>query len=172
MLDGENAATAGRQFLMKINRVSVLIDTPNIAKGVERLYKVNFRTNYQKILELAAGFGIVGQTCTLVNDGASPRFKTSLQRLGFERRKSHVVDCDEALIAMAVRIHPETDVLVLGSGDKHYRSVIKLLSAANIPTMICAVDSSCGKSLKAIGDAYLEVPVKELVAISLAARSA
>ena len=144
-------------------KVLVLIDTPNISRSVFRKYGECYRADYRKLYQLAASIGRVSHACALVNDGVSPLFSETLRRIGFEPRPSHAFDCDDALIAHAVRFHRAIDTLLLCSGDKHYSRLVEILKAVGVKVIVCAVDGSCSRRLKSLGNDYIEIPVRDQI---------
>ncbi len=141
-------------------RISILVDTPNVARSVTRHYGVGSYADYQGIYSCASKFGAVSHACALVNDGVSPRFTASLRTLGFTVQESHAFDCDDALIARAIRLQPATDIFMLCSGDGHYLRLVQLLRAVGVQTVVCAVEGSCSRRLKSVGLRYVEIPIR------------
>lgn len=144
-------------------RVLVLVDTPNISRSVLRKYGDRCRADYGRLYQMAISLGRISRACALVNDGVSPRFIETLQRVGFEPRQSHAFDCDDALVAHAVRFHRSADIFILCSGDKHYGRLVEILSAVGVKVIICAVEGSCSGRLKSLSSDYLEMPVRDRV---------
>lgn len=140
-------------------RVAVLVDTPNITKGVHQHHGNTHRPDYREVLQLASGMGEVVCGKALVNDGLPQHQVVKLHDAGLTVVRSHAFDCDEPMIAWAVRLHNQVDCLILCTGDKHFRSVVRLLQAAGRKVVVCAVSGSCNASLRALCDQYLEMPI-------------
>jgi uncharacterized LabA/DUF88 family protein len=140
-------------------RVAVLVDTPNITKSVRRMHGEARRADYREVLQLASELGTVVCAKALVNDGLPQHQVIRLHNAGLTVVRSHSFDCDEALVAWAVRIHAQVDCLLLCSGDKHFRSLMQLLQSVGRKVVVCAVTGSCNVDLKARSNQYLEMPV-------------
>jgi len=95
----------------------------------------------------------------LVNDGLPQHQIVKLHNVGLTVVRSHSFDCDETLVAWAVRIHCQVDCFLLCSGDKHFRSLMQLLQSVGRKVVVCAVNGSCNANLKARSNHYIEMPV-------------
>src|SRR5205807_8360396 len=135
-------------------KVAVIVDTPNIGKSIENIHSGTARPDYRALRRLANQYGSLTRACALVNDGVSRYFVTKLTRQGFEVKFSHAFDCDDAVIAWAVRLRQEADCLILCSGDKHYIPLALLLIATGMKIVICAVDNTCNRTLRQTADPY------------------
>lgn len=144
-------------------KVVVLVDTPNIGKSVKNKYTGCVRPDYKKLRQLAGKYGLLIKACALVNDGINRWFISKLVTEGFEVRLSHAFDCDDALIAWAVRLRRQADCIVLCSGDKHYIPLVQLLIATGMKIVVCAVEGSCNRTLKHLVDAYEEMPIRTVL---------
>jgi len=139
-------------------RVAILVDTPNITRSVLNSRGRGFRPDLQKVLTDASKTGRVVHAKAHVNDGI-PRFHVvGLQKMGLSVVRSHAFDCDDSLVAWAVRVCLQVDCFVLCSGDKHFRSLVRLLKMAGRKVIVCAVRESCNKALKDLSDEYIEMP--------------
>ena len=139
-------------------RVVVIVDTPNVAKSVTEKHGSACRPNYRRILQHASSRGIVTAAVALVNDGVNPEFSKALIGMGFQVKLSHAFDCDDAVVAWAVRLHSLADCFLICSGDKGYRHLIQLLKAVRLRIMLSAVTGCCNRKLRELSDEYFEVP--------------
>ena len=144
-------------------KVAVVVDTPNIGKSIQNRHSGHARPDYRALRQLAGRYGAIIRCCALVNDGVSTHFVRKLKDLHFEVRFSHGFDCDDALIACAVRLRKEADCLVLCSGDKHYIPLVGLLIDTGMRIIVCAVDGACNRTLKAIAQGYAEMPIRSRI---------
>jgi len=108
---------------------------------------------------LASGMGEVVCGKALVNDGLPQHQVVKLHDAGLTVVRSHAFDCDEPMVAWAVRLHSNFDCLILCTGDKHFRPLMELLQEAGRKVIVCAVNGSCSARLKALCDQYVEMPV-------------
>jgi NYN domain len=141
-------------------KVAVLVDTPNIGKSVQNKYTGYAWPDYKQLRQLVGKYGLLTKACALVNDGVNRRFISKLASEGFEVRLSHAFDCDDALVAWAVRLRQHADCIVLCSGDKHYIPLVQLLIATGMKIVICAVEGCCNGTLRRIAGAYEEMPIR------------
>lgn len=139
-------------------RVVVVVDTPNIAKSVIRRHGSAVRPDYGSLIRYARSFGDVTAAVALVNDGVNPAFAKSLRALGFQVEPSHAFDCDDAVVAWAVRLHANVDCIMICSGDHGYCDLVQLLKAIHLRIVLCAVSGSCNHNLRNLSDQYVEVP--------------
>ena len=140
------------------SRVALVVDTPNIAKSVIRRHGPTVRPDYASLIRFAKSLGIVTAAVALVNDGVNPAFSNALDTLGFQVKLSHAFDCDDAVVAWAVRLHSIADCLVICSGDHGYCPLVQLLKAIRRKIVLCAVSGSCNRRLRSLSDEYVEVP--------------
>lgn len=140
-------------------RVAILVDTPNITRSVHRRHGTLSLPDYHRILEFSASIGKIAFAKALVNDGLSKHQATKLSSLGFTVVRSHAFDCDDALVSWAVRICFRIDCLLLCSGDKHFRSLVRLLQTVGKMIIVCAVEGSCNRHLKEMVNRYVEIPI-------------
>ncbi len=140
------------------SRVAVVVDTPNIIKSISRRHGPTARPDYKSLINFAKSLGNVTTAVALVNDGVNPTFSNALSALGFRVSFSHAFDCDDAVVAWAVRLHSTADCIVICSGDHGYCPLVKLLKAIRRRIVICAVSGSCNRRLRLLSDQYLEVP--------------
>lgn len=139
-------------------RVVVIVDTPNVAKSVIEKHGSAFRPNYRRILRHANSRGIVTAAVALVNDGVNPSFIKALRAMGFQVELSHAFDCDDAVVAWAVRLHTLADCLLICSGDHGYCHLVQLLRAVRVRIVLSAVAGCCNRKLRELSDEYFEVP--------------
>ena len=139
-------------------RVVVIVDTPNVTKSVIERHGSAYRPNYRRILRHASSRGIVTAAVALVNDGVNPRFTKALREMGFQVELSHAFDCDDAVVAWAVRLHLLADCFLICSGDHGYCHLIELLKAARLRIVLSAVAGCCNRKLRELSDEYFEVP--------------
>lgn len=140
-------------------RVAVLVDTPNITKSIRRMHGESRRADYREVLQLATELGKVVCAKALVNDGLPQHQVVRLHDEGLTVVRSHAFDCDETLVAWAVRIHSQVDCFLLCSGDKHFRSLMQLLQSVGRRVVVCAVSGCCNTKLRNHSNQYLEMPV-------------
>ena len=143
-------------------KVAILVDTPNIGKSIAERYSGGARPDYRALRYLARKYGDLWRACALVNDGVNPHFAKKLTDLRFEVKFSHAFDCDDALIAWAVRLGREASCIILCSGDKHFIPIAQLLMAVGMKIVVCAVDGACNEMLKSIAHAYEEMPATHI----------
>ncbi len=139
-------------------RVAVVVDTPNITKSVIRRHGSAVRPDYGSLIRRARSFGDVIAAVALVNDGVNPAFSKALSALGFKVVPSHAFDCDDAVVAWAVRLHATVDCIVICSGDHGFCDLVRLLKAIRLRIVLCAVSGSCNHNLRKLSDQYVEVP--------------
>jgi len=141
-------------------KVVVLVDTPNISKSVLGEHPEGTLPDYRALRQLGNKYGAVIRACALVNDGVNPYFAAKLTRRGFEVKFSHAFDCDDALIAWAVRLRRQADCMILCSGDKHYIPLVQLLITTGMRVVVCAVEGACNGTLRRIAGSYEEMPTR------------
>ena len=140
-------------------RIAILVDTPNITRSISSRHGEASRADYKEVLQLASRLGKVVCAKALVNDGLPHRHVIKLQSAGLSVVKSHSFDCDEALIAWAIRVYRQVDCFLLCSGDKHFRSLVRLLQEVGRKVVVCSVEGSCNSELKILSNEYLEMPI-------------
>lgn len=142
----------------QMERVALIVDTPNIAKSLIRHHGPKTRPDYASLIRIAKSWGRVVAAVALVNDGVSPALSNALSAIGFQVKFSHAFDCDDAVVAWTVRLHHCADRIVICSGDHGYLPLVHLLQTIRRKVVVCAVDKSCNRRLRHISDQYLEVP--------------
>jgi len=140
------------------SRVALVVDTPNITKSIINRHGPRVRPDYASLIRFAKSLGNVTAAVALVNDGVNPAFSNALTTLGFQVRLSHAFDCDDAVVAWAVRLHSNAECIVICSGDHGYCPLVQLLKAIHRKIVLCAVSGSCNRRLRSLSDRYLEVP--------------
>ena len=142
-----------------MKEVALLVDTPNIGRGVLNAYGPEARPDYRALLTFATSFGTPVAAFAFVNDGVKLSFVQSLTRLGYAVIFSHARDVDQHLIAKAVGLHHRVSHLVMASGDGGFCPLVDLLSSRGILTFLVAVPSSCSAYLRGLTHAFMEMPV-------------
>lgn len=139
-------------------RIVVVVDTPNVTKSVIDKHGSAFRPSYRSILRHAKSLGLVTAAVALVNDGVNPGFTNELRAIGYQVELSHAFDCDDAVVAWAVRLHPMADCFLICSGDHGYCDLVRLLKAVHLRVVLSAVAGCCNRQLRELSDEYIEVP--------------
>jgi uncharacterized LabA/DUF88 family protein len=140
-------------------RIAILVDTPNITRAVHQLHGKESQADYRKLLQVAARLGTVVCAKALINDGLPLHQVTKLQSTGLGIVRSHSFDCDDTVVAWAVRLHEQADCFLLCSGDKHFSSLVTLLRQIGRKVVVCAVRTACSRKLRSLSSEYVEMPV-------------
>lgn len=142
-----------------MNEVIILVDSPNIGRGVLHAYGGDARPDYRALFTIARNLGGEVYAFAFVNDGVSACFVRSLARLGYRVIFSHARDVDEYLVAKAVAMHRRLSDLVLASGDGGFCPLLDLLHSSGTRILLAAVSGSCSRHLRAHADSFVEMPV-------------
>lgn len=160
---GGNTGRAGKEILadgtVRMKRVVVLLDTPNLSRSTCNQYGPRARVDFRRLIALAMKQGILVRAIALVNPGAPLGLLTLLKSAGFEPRRANAIDCDDAVVAWTVRLWNYADQVFLGSGDGAFTSVAGLLKEVGIRVSVCAVKSACNPALLRVCHSFVELPV-------------
>jgi len=148
-------------------RVGVLIDVQNLYHSAKNLYGA--RVNFREILKLAISgrslirvFAYVVRTKT----GEEKPFFEALTKLGIETRIRDLqefygglkkADWDVGITVDAIRISPDVDVIVLGSGDGDFLQLVEYLKNQGKRIEVVAFGRSSSSRLKEIADEFIDL---------------
>lgn len=142
-----------------MNETLLLVDTPNIGRGVLGAFGPDARPDYGALLAFAAALGAPVAALAFVNDGVKGSFIHRLTALGYTVCLSHARDVDELLVAKAVALHHRARNVVLASGDGGFSPLIDLFSDRGVSTFLAAIPSSCSSRLKNLARGFINMPV-------------
>ena len=148
-------------------RVAVLIDVQNLYHSAKNLYQS--RVNFHEILKSAVSgrnliraFAYVVRTKT----GEEKPFFEALTKLGIETRVRDLqefyggmkkADWDVGITVDAIRISPDVDTIVLGSGDGDFLQLVDFLKNQGKRVEVIAFDRSASLKLKEAADEFIDI---------------
>lgn len=148
-------------------RVAVLIDVQNLYHSAKNLYQA--RVNFREILKLGVSgrsliraFAYVVKTKT----GEEKPFFDALIKLGIETRVRDLqefyggmkkADWDVGITIDAVKIAPNVDAVVLGSGDGDFIQLVEYLKNQGKRVEVIAFGRSASSRLKEIADEFIDL---------------
>jgi len=151
----------------KEQRVTVLIDVPNLYHSAKNLY--HLRVNFGEVLKTAVSrrkliraFAYVVKTKT----GEEKAFFEALTKLGIESRIKDLkeyyggfkkADWDVGITVDAIRVAPWVDVIILVSGDGDFIPLVEYLKNQGKRVEVIGFGRSTSSDLKEEADEFIDL---------------